>query len=595
MEFNNRLQFIYEKGCKLSKQSSKMSDSFSELIQNADSDAEEYMGYDIKSNDTDSECQPVILLDEDEICLPVSQLRTVEREKGDLSHDAYEDRWLTRFMQPVGPVLLNDTKPYDIFARIISQDVIEFLVDQTNIYFINHIAKIGGFEKLPQSSRYQRWAPVTPAEMKAFFALFLYIGIVKLPHYRLYWSTHSLIKLCVGSIMSRDRFLNIMTFFHASESPQYNMPPEASEKVDTFARMLIKNWQRLYVPGREMCVGKCIIPYMSLQEYSSDVIKQGVKIWCLCDSQTGYVWNWKLPSTKASTDRTKTNTHHMIIHLCGEILNSGRHIYMDDYLASPALFSDLQVNQMGACGLIQSNRCGVPSRVKEMIPTDETPIHTERDGGLLYICWKDKTVSHLMSSVHNTNSFIKRVPSKLGGHRIVENPKAHGLYLKYMSGVDTVSKDISNNFNMECHRKLKWWKKVVLCNLLEICVTNARILYKQLNRKSRLDTEQFRLDIITGLLDGYKRPNKGYSRPVGDQPGRLTGRHFSSLNPVIKPSGRRSCPDCEVCSNRHVKRHQTIHFCMECKVPLCASPCFERYHTLIEYKIDCSDDLHKCG
>ena len=56
--------------------------------------------------------------------------------------------------------------------------------------------------------------------------------------------------------------------------------------------------------------------------------------------------------------------------------------------------------------------------------------------------------------------------------------------------------------------------------------------------------------------------------------------------------GPRSNPDCQVCSNRKVKRHQTAYMRCECCVPLCVEPCFHRYHTLLDYRIDCGPNLH---
>ena len=71
-------------------------------------------------------------------------------------------------------------------------------------------------------------------------------------------------------------------------------------------------------------------------------------------------------------------------------------------------------------------------------------------------------------------------------------------------------------------------------------------------------------------------------------------RHF----PAMTPAGSRSKPNCEVCSDRSkgkagVRRHQTSHFCVECRVPLCPYPCFQRYHTLVNYKVVCTPELHK--
>jgi hypothetical protein len=158
--------------------------------------------------------------------------------------------------------------------------------------------------------------------------------------------------------------------------------------------------------------------------------------------------------------------------------------------------------------------------------------------------------------------------------------------------------DLADQYTQQCvllHRMLKWWKKLFLCNLLEVCVVNAKVIYKELppNQNKRLKTENFRLSIVEGLLDGYEKPAKPFRRPSTNAPDRITARHFPSLNPKMISGGRRSNPDCEVCSNRSVKRHQTQFYCRDCEMPMCAYPCFERYHTLVNYKVNCTADLHK--
>ena len=110
---------------------------------------------------------------------------------------------------------------------------------------------------------------------------------------------------------------------------------------------------------------------------------------------------------------------------------------------------------------------------------------------------------------------IKRDLGSLDIHyRIVDKPKAIALY---MLGVDL--SDQLNSYNMLQHRTLKWWKKVVLYNLLETSVTNAKVIYKQCHNEP-FHSDQFRLDIITGLLTGYKKPSKPFCRPSSNPPSR---------------------------------------------------------------------------
>ena len=83
-------------------------------------------------------------------------------------------------------------------------------------------------------------------------------------------------------------------------------------------------------------------------------------------------------------------------------------------------------------------------------------------------------------NIHNSSTYTKKLRSRFSEnhHRDVDRPKAIGLYSKYMSGVDITDQQLA--YNSLQHRMLKWWKKVVLCNLLEITMANAKVIYKEI-------------------------------------------------------------------------------------------------------------------
>lgn len=236
-------------------------------------------------------------------------------------------------------------------------------------------------------------------------------------------------------------------------------------------------------------------------------------------------------------------------------------------------------------------------QVKNAKPAKGDPPFIRRDGCKLFIAWQDKRLVHLLSTIHNGSIYLKKVRSRLYADtnyvREVDHPRAIQLYTYFMGGVDLA--DQQTQYCVLLHRMLKWWKKLFICNLLEVSMVNAKIIYKELpvNKNKRIKTDKFRLSIIEGLLEGYQKPSKSFRRPVNNPDRRLLGRHFPTLNPNVIGGGRRSCPDCEVCSDRSKKRHQTTYYCAQCETPMCPYPCFERYHTLQNYKCDCTPNLHK--
>ena len=360
---------------------------------------------------------------------------------------------------------------------------------------------------------------MTHAYMKAFVAIIIYMGVVKLPSYRLYWSTHRYFSLDMAEIMPRDRFLNIMCFFHVCDNqghPAADQPGyKPGYKVEKLAGMLIRNWRKMYSPGRDLAVDECLVPFKGrtkLKKYMpAKPHKWGVKLWCLCKSVTGYTYNWIIHTGKLPPDDTNRNiTHRTVMLACEGVLDKGHHIYMDNYFSSPALYKELADHSTGACRTLRVNRIGVPTSVQNCKPTDDLAI-TSREGRLLFITWKDKRIVNLITSVHNNSSYTKKIRSRFSEthFRTVQQPKAIALYTLKMSGVDIADQHVAAN--TMSHRMLKWWKKVVLCNMLDMSIANVKVIHKALSN-GPFNSTNFRMDIICGLLTGYEKPQRAFSR-----------------------------------------------------------------------------------
>ena len=269
---------------------------------------------------------------------------------------------------------------------------------------------------------------------------------------------------------------------------------------------------------------------------------------------------------------------------------------MDNYFSSPDLFHELKANQLGACGTLRTIRLGVPASIKSAKLTKkkhDTVVDRDADD-LLYIAWFDKRQVSVISSIHNTQSFEKTVRTKNAPDhkRVIQKPIAIELYSRYMQGVDRADQLLW--YKLSTHRQLKWWKKLFLY-MLEVTTVNACTIFRQLHPEKTVSATKFRLAVVRGLLEGYDCSSVCFARrPLNPPPTRLVGRHFLGYNLQTTPAGRPTKPDCIVCSNRDLKRHQTQTLYKECKVPMCPVPCFERYHTLLDFKANCSEQYHKC-
>jgi len=517
---------------------------------------------------------------------------------------AMSHEWLGDFSHISGHKLGNaELNEIQVFQHIFTADVMELLVTETNRYaeqyFILHPK-----ETLPPYSLARKWVAVDNSEMAAFVGILYFMGYIKLNSYLNYWNTEYLTEMRgFRSIMSRDRWHVIWQFFHLCNNdeclPRDNPNFDKLFKIRPLVEVLVNKWQAAYYPGQNLSVDESIVAFKgraSMVQYNPQKPhKWGIKAWVLSESKSGYMYNWELyrGGTRGTTEHGLSK--NVVTSITRPVYGNKHHIYMDNFFSSPDLFATLAENKLGACGTLRANRVGVPAQIKNVQKTlkrEDPPVFV-RDGKFLFISWQDKKCVNVLTTLHNEETFPKTVRCRDAANNFKRNiikPKAIELYNKNMGGVDLADQKLQ--VYLSVHRTLKWWKKIAIY-LLEATFVNSSIIWKALNPANKVRIDKFRMTIITGLIATHHR-HITPARNV-DAPYRLVGRHFIGINSARTPKGAQVKPECEVCSNRAKEngRCQTIYICKTCGTPLHPYPCFERFHTLIAYKIDCYKGFHK--
>ena len=153
-------------------------------------------------------------------------------------------------------------------------------------------------------------------------------------------------------------------------------------------------------------------------------------------------------------------------------------------------------------------------------------------------------------------------------------------------------------------KSAKWSRKLII-HMFNMVVLNTYILNKYYGTE-KLSHDEYRDRIIKFLIaEGLKcytipLPPIMSRRIVSQhqtehQEKRLSERHFPTNIPVAEGRKRKKpSRPCFVCNRLPgletplaVKR--TSFWCSDCGKPLCITPCFEFYHTLIDYKCAAMD------
>ena len=197
------------------------------------------------------------------------------------------------FTEHVGPTrqMLQDATPLQFFMLFFTNAMIKMIADYTNDNAIKLINEAN------TNRAFLSWEEVTTEELMAFLGVVIFMGIVKLPANQLYWSQDErLHQRGVTHIFPRDRFNYVLKYFYCNDPetiPQKDDPEYKLYRVKPILEELSKKFLELYDPHRAQSIDEAMVKFKGrlkfLQYMPLKPIKRGIKIWCRCDSENGYL------------------------------------------------------------------------------------------------------------------------------------------------------------------------------------------------------------------------------------------------------------------------------------------------------------------
>jgi hypothetical protein len=472
--------------------------------------------------------------------------------------------------------------PLPIFQEkiLITKSMNEKVVEETLRYANQYIAN----KEIPPRSRIR----------------FLTMGIIKLPKLEDYWATSWPFRnSAVADIMPRDRFTTILKFYHLNDNnkniPKGNPGFDPLFKLRPFLDSVMNNIQSNYNLGQDLSIDEQMVSYKGrihfLQYLPKKPTKWGMKAFVLSDSNSGYIYKWKLyTGSKYCTNKSnvtfiiigknefldtseKSVTHATVMKLVEGLEGRGHNIYMDNYYSSPDLFLDLYDNGFGACGTVAVNRRGMPREWKNSQKGKQQSMKQgdirfkNLNGPLNALQWKDKRTVTMLSTLHDSqvNQVSRRSRFAPGGREDVDKPRMICDYNMKMGGVDKGDQLLP--YYSFVHRTVKWWKRAAF-HLLEVAFMNAYLLYTNSRHDGKkLTHKAFYISLAKELLERgnaletYEHVQRPTTQTI---PSRLIGVHIPGRT-SLDNNGKFKQRDCHVCSERNKA--------------LCMNGCFELYHT----------------
>jgi len=145
----------------------------------------------------------------------------------------------------------NEADVMSYFDHYIPPELIEIVVDQTNLYAQQQIVKMP--RTVTKHALSEEWKPVTVIKMKKFLGLIFVTGIVRKPKLELCWSTRRIFQTPIfPQTMSKNGFQLIQRYLHFNDNNATGTSEDRLYKIRKILDIVVNNFRTNYIPDREI-------------------------------------------------------------------------------------------------------------------------------------------------------------------------------------------------------------------------------------------------------------------------------------------------------------------------------------------------------
>ena len=406
-----------------------------------------------------------------------------------------------------------------------------------------------------------------------------------------------------GEIMSRNRYKEICSNLHFvnPNSPIPNNNPHY--KISYAVNRVNERFQQAYELGKDVSFDEGSIPTKSSYCPAKQCIPEKpytyhLKLFMLCCAQTGYCSRFEL--FKGKKDKEKCAGPRAMLRNVKHLAHTNRVVFCDRYYTTMLVVLQLLLLGIYVVGTVRRNVAGFSKRI--LLPKSKSALKKvargssqvqtvvlEDVGFISCISWKDTGAVHMVSTAFApTSTQIQRRVKGEKEKKTFDCLVPIKQYNDKMGGVDLNDFLRLAIYNVQRKVKFRKWYKMVFAALVDLCITNAFVLWKF---KQRKDGHTGRREISHGLFMENLANSLVYfdlegpslhTRMKTPRASPTLAHHFVQYEKNKGYGGRDNrAKKCAVC---HV--HYSTYKCVECDVCLCIRPhestaisCFEKLHT----------------
>jgi Transposase IS4 len=470
------------------------------------------------------------------------------------------------------------------------------------------------------------WRKTSSAELKGWVASVIWWCLGVTQTFNTFWTDdydRSRMKLW----FSEFRWLQIKRYFKVSD------PKVDAEKKEDKLQKIRDVWddfmlscKRSYWPSQQVGIDEAIKRFKgrcSFKQYiKSKPVRWGLKVFCVCCSATGYLWNASIYAGKTeekdAAAKEISATHSLVVALLEPLAGLRHIVHMDNWFSSIPLFNELAKMDILSCGTIRTNRKGLDPAVtmkkseESLLKKNPGTIRFSSYGSLCFMSWFAKRAVHVLTNCYSPiadddTGFILHWFTEQGSkvQRNIARPPAVKFYNLYMGAVDLY--DQYRSYVQMDIRSRKFWHPLFWL-IIESALVNSWLLYKTSRQAANLSVDYsfftFRKSIAIALSVEWEEMGCRHARPAQDSPSKKLAAskcardHLKKEESELdKDSTRFTAADKHITHMVRIpsvpesrwlrqllciycKKSKTTWMCKECGAkPLCKDGCFVLYHT----------------
>ena len=378
---------------------------------------------------------------------------------------------------PTFPFLPTDG-PLEFFSRYIDADVLELLVQQTNMY--------------AEQCKLRNWEDVSAEELKSFLGILIATGLHSVPDIELFWNTDQLFRVQpIADIMPLKRFKKILQGLHMNDNSR---APKCGEtdfdklyKVRPLIQMMNARFKDQCVSSSSQSIDEAMVLFKgrsSLKQYMPlKPVKRGYKIWLRCDSETGYVYQFDIYAGKSDDGQVSTGLDsRVVMSLVDGIENTGCHVAFDNLFSSVELMEELFSRGIYATATVRTNRKRLPVFVKHTSKMAKADFKWRTLQNTPYVQWMDTKLVHFLSTAFSPTRLCKvQRKQKNGEKSTLTCSESVAEYTRRMGGVDRL--DQKRGSYSISRRSRRWWLQLFYF-FIDCAITNAHVLHSSVHHRT---------------------------------------------------------------------------------------------------------------